>query len=276
MTNPYAVLGVPQDANDDVIKTAYRGLAKKYHPDLNNTDEARAKFEEVTHAYNQIKDQASRDSLRQQSSGGNRQFHFDMNNPSFEDILRNFWHQQHPGPPPKPTNRDYTTHYQVTLLQAFEGGEVSMNLGAPANREIKFNIPRGIESGARLKMTGLGDDADKSLPPGDLYVIIHVAEHGMFQRQGTELFTRADIDAVDAMINDTFWVRTLSGENIQYKLPADVQTGTMITIDGKGMPALGRTDIFGPLHIVVNIILPNNVSEEQKTILRSFKNPPNS
>ncbi|MBS1845957.1 MAG: molecular chaperone DnaJ [Actinobacteria bacterium] len=125
-------------------------------------------------------------------------------------------------------------------------------------------VPAGIEDGRRLRVAGLGHAGEPGAPAGDLYVQVAVAADGRFERKGTDLISAVRIPATEAMLGTTVTVPTLDGER-EIELDAGVQPGHGETLRGAGLPRLGGRK-RGDQLIVVEVIVPTNLSDEQREI----------
>ncbi|HEX5929968.1 MAG TPA: molecular chaperone DnaJ [Solirubrobacterales bacterium] len=123
-------------------------------------------------------------------------------------------------------------------------------------------VPAGIESGQRLRVTGAGHAGEPGAPPGDLYVEVTVAEDERFQRQGTDLVSVVPVPATEAMLGITVTVPTLDGER-EIELDPGVQPGHEEVLRGAGLPQLGGRR-RGSQRVIVEVIVPTNLSEEQR------------
>ena len=134
------------------------------------------------------------------------------------------------------------------------------------NREIE--IPAGIEDGQRLRLAGAGHAGEPGGSPGDLYIEVAVTEDERFRREGTELVTLVSIPATEAMLGTTVSVPTLDGER-EIELPAGTQPGHEEVLRGAGLPRLGGGR-HGAQRVVVNVLVPTNLSEEQREAVERF------
>ena len=125
-------------------------------------------------------------------------------------------------------------------------------------------IPAGIESGQRLRVSGAGHAGDPGTPPGDLYVEVAVAEDERFERHGTELLSSVSIPATEAMLGTTVTVPTLDGEQ-EIELAAGTQPGHEEVLRGVGLPRLGARR-RGDQRVVIEVIVPTNLGEEQREL----------
>ncbi|MFL6373386.1 MAG: molecular chaperone DnaJ [Pyrinomonadaceae bacterium] len=132
-------------------------------------------------------------------------------------------------------------------------------------KTIEIKIPAGVETGSRLRVTGEGESGVGDGPTGDLYIVIHVAEHEHFERQGNNLYSAVPITFAQAALGADLTVRTLDGEE-ELKVPPGTQTGTVFRVKGKGMPNLGGRG-HGDLFVAVTLVTPKTLTKEQREIL---------
>jgi DnaJ-class molecular chaperone len=280
----YKELGVNEDASEADLKKAYRKLAMEYHPDKNpGNAEAEAKFKRVNESYETLKDSQKRseyDTIRKfggsgtgfRGAGGRDPFEdifgrggFHVHDPF--DVFKNFDHTFRQA---TAKNRDINLNYQITLEDAYNGKEVEINFTLPGtkqNKNLKLNIPAGIDAGNRIKYAGQGDHSDKRLQSGDLYITIHIVQHSTFVRRSQHLILPLTVNALKAAIGTEVNIKTLDGAEIAVKVPAGTQHGTMLRITGKGMPIRG-TKHFGDLMIEVHIEVPKDLKPEQIELIK--------
>ena len=142
--------------------------------------------------------------------------------------------------------------------------------GRTARRKrLKVDVPAGIEDGQRIRLAGRGHAGEGGGPPGDLYVLVHVREDERFVRDGQDLVTAVDVPAPAASLGTTVEVPTLDGV-VDVDLGAGVQPGETVTLRGRGLPPLRRGPA-GDLRVVVNVVVPRNLSEEQRDLLGRLK-----
>ncbi len=133
---------------------------------------------------------------------------------------------------------------------------------------IKLKIPAGIDSGARLRSTRNGEAGIRGGPPGDLYVVIHVAEHTVFQREEDSLYCEVPISFMTATLGGEIQVPTLEGQ-ASLKIPAGTQSNTMFKLRGRGMPEM-NTKVRGDLLTRVMVEVPTKLNAEQRQKLEEF------
>ena len=135
-------------------------------------------------------------------------------------------------------------------------------------KSIEVKIPAGVETGSRLRLQREGESGAYGGPAGDLYVVIHVAEHEHFERQGNNLYASVPVSFAQAALGAEIDVRTLNGEQ-PLKVPAGTQTGTVFRVRGQGMPVLGGRG-RGDLFVSVSVVTPRSLTREQRKLLEQL------
>jgi molecular chaperone DnaJ len=138
---------------------------------------------------------------------------------------------------------------------------------------ITVEIPAGIEDAQRVRLGGRGHAGSHGGPPGDLYLLVHVEPDPRFERRGEDLVTRVDVPFTDAALGATLTVPTLTGDE-QVELKAGTQPATVLRLRGRGLPEL-RGRGHGDLHVLVNVLVPSRLSDEQRELLRQFASSAN-
>jgi len=131
-------------------------------------------------------------------------------------------------------------------------------------RTWEVEVPPGIESGQRIRITGAGHAGEVGGRPGDLYVQVHVAEDERFRREGADLVTMVEVSATEAMLGCEVAAPTLDGER-EIELEPGTQPGERVVIRGMGLPQLHGSR-RGDEHVFVNVVVPANLSEEQRDL----------
>jgi molecular chaperone DnaJ len=135
-------------------------------------------------------------------------------------------------------------------------------------KSIEVKIPAGVETGSRLRLQREGESGAYGGPPGDLYVVIHVAEHEQFERQGNNLYASVPVTFAQAALGAEVSVETLNGDQ-SLKVPAGTQTGTVFRVRGQGMPVLGGRG-RGDLFVAVSVVTPRTLNREQRKLLEQL------
>jgi molecular chaperone DnaJ len=135
-------------------------------------------------------------------------------------------------------------------------------------RSIEVEVPAGIADGQRIRMSGNGHAGDAGAPPGDLYVLVSVRQDERFVREGEHLITALDLPAPAAALGASVEVPTLDG-TATLEIPPGTQPGEVLTVRGEGMPTL-RRGRQGDLRVVVNVVIPRRLSDEQRELLEQL------
>ncbi len=136
-------------------------------------------------------------------------------------------------------------------------------------RKIDARIPAGVDSGHRLRISGEGEAGEHGLDPGDLYIMIRVSPHRVFDRRGSDIFTEANVSFAIAALGGEIDVPTLDGK-ATLKIPSGTQTGTIFRMNGKGIPDID-TGEMGDENVKVTVSVPQKLSKRQHELLREFE-----
>jgi molecular chaperone DnaJ len=135
-------------------------------------------------------------------------------------------------------------------------------------KTLEVKMPPGVDSGSRLRIVGEGEAGEAGGPRGDLYVVVHVKEHDVFERRDNSLYCTVPISFTQAALGADVSVPTLNGKE-ELSIPEGTQTGAVFRIRGQGMPVLGghgRGDLF----VAVNVVTPTSLSREQRRLLEEL------
>lgn len=251
----YSILGLANNASSDDIKKAYRKLASKYHPDKFiegiESKTAEEKFKEIKEAYEILSDPQKR--ARYDSMGKNPFQHGTFhsgNTDSFRDIFSQIFNDHgfdiHVNSPA----RKPTLSINISLIDAYTGKQVRVD------SQTIINIPKGVRSGTKL------------FSNNQLY-IIDVAKHCKFQRSNDDLLVDIEVSAIEAMLGVEVVLEHLDNTMLQFDIPSGIQPGQVIRLANKGMKN-PEIDKNGDLMIRVNIKIPKDLSELEKSMLKNF------
>lgn len=295
MKDYYDILGVSSEASDAEIKTAYKKLAKKFHPDRNQGSRtSEDKFKEISEAYDVLSDGPKRkryDALRRMRTGeasrmgetyddglrfefaelfrdsvfGGRGGRSYGSGTTFSELLDEMFFGSEKNDGPKPGHQDVYAEISVPFLKAVNGGEVEFSYVQGARQTLKVKIPAGIEDGRQLRLKGLG----KSGPgdSGDLLLTVRVQPDETFTRKGLDIHCDLNINIAQAVFGSTARIRTVYGDRIDVKIPPSTQSGTIFKLARLGIRA---GDSVGDMFVVARLMVPNNMSRHQKELLKSF------
>ena len=345
----YDVLGVNKSSNQDQIKSAYRKLAVKYHPDKNKGDKAaEEKFKEASEAYHVLSnaerkqnyDNFGHAAFENGGSGRGGYGNFDFSG-SFSDIFEDFFGEGFGGGSRRSRKSNYRgsdLRYDLTInleeaytgkkqdikfsssekcgecsgtgsKKGFDPGNCSMCGGhgqvrssqgfftvqqtcpqcsgsgeeitnpcihcngqgkKQASKRLSVTIPKGVDDGTRIRLSGKGEVGSRGAGNGDLYLFINVNSHDLFKRQDEHLFFECPISIADAALGTSIEIPTIDGGKAKIKIPAGTQSGKQFRLRGKGMPYM-RNSVTGDLYVQVNTEIPISLNKEQKELLEKFR-----
>lgn len=279
--DPYDILGVPRSATPEQIREAHRKLAKKFHPDLNKTAEAGAKFKEIQEAYDLLSDSQKRKQFDQfghagpsmgGAPGGAQGGWGNVDASTFEEIFGDFMG----GGARRAGGRrggarageDLESRITVDFMTAALGGVRNVSLessGQPINLDVR--IPPGIESGGDLRLRGKGGEGMGGGPAGDLVLHITVAPHPWFRREGLDVVVEVPISIAECALGTSVEVPLLEG-TATLRVPAGTASGKRLRLKGKGVAAKGST---GDLYAVIRVEAPKSLNDEDRAALERMK-----
>ncbi len=344
----YDVLGINKSATPDQIKSAYRKLAVKYHPDKNKGDKASEdKFKEASEAYHVLSNAERKQNYDnfghaafENGGGGRGGFgNFDFSS-HFSDIFEDFFGEGFGGGrrSRRSNNRGSDLRYDlsITLEEAYSGkkqdikfsssekcetckgsgskpghnvgscstcgghGQVRSSQGfftvqqtcpqcsgsgeeitnpcsscggqgkKQSSKRLSVTIPKGVDDGTRIRLSGKGEAGTRGGSNGDLYLFVNVYSHDLFKRSDESLFFECPISIADAALGTSIEIPTIDGGKAKIKIPPGTQSGKQFRLRGKGMPYM-RGSGMGDLYIQVNTEVPISLNKEQKELLEKFR-----
>jgi molecular chaperone DnaJ len=343
--DPYEVLGVERDADEQQIKKAFRALAMELHPDVNAHDpRAEEKFKEAAEANEILSDPQRRATYDRYGHEGLRSGGYSPNFDAFgsiSDLFDTFFGgggafgERSGGRAGPAAGGDLAVAVEIDLVEAAKGTKVQVQYeaiercehcrgngaepGTPietcercaghgqlqavtrtpfgqmartvlcdvchgdgrvpkqpcrecrgrgrkaARRELEVDVPAGIADSQRIRLSERGHAGEAGAPAGDLYVLVSVREDERFVREGDDLIASLDVAAPLAALGATLQTPTLDGM-ASVDVPAGTQPGEVLTLRGEGMPGL-RRGRRGDLRMVVNVMIPRHLNEEQRELL---------
>lgn len=287
----YKVLGIGKNATTDEIKSAYRKLARKHHPDLNPNDtEAHKKFQQINEANEVLSDpekrkkydqygkdwkhaeefEKQRQQQRQHSNPGGQTFSGGFGEGDFSDFFASmFGGQERSGGRSQQTRfrgQDYNAELQLSLTDAYTTHQQTLTLNG---KNMRVTIPAGIENGQQLKLKGYGAQGVNGGPHGDLYITFSINNNTKFKRMGNDLHHTLDIDLYIAVLGGDVTIDTLGGK-VKLKVKPETQNGTKIRLKGKGFPVYKKEGEFGDLFITYSVKIPTNLTEKQRELFNEL------
>ena len=136
-------------------------------------------------------------------------------------------------------------------------------------KKLRINIPAGVDTGTRLRVSGEGNAGLRGGPSGDLYVFISVKSHAKLRRDGLTVLSDVKVSYLQAILGDNIEVETVDGP-MEFEIPAGTQPGAVLTLPGKGIPKLGNPVARGDQRIAVTVQLPSRLSEDERSLLEQL------
>lgn len=292
--NYYDILGVDRKSSADEIKAAYRKLAMECHPDRNpGNTEAENKFKQISAAYSELSDPKKR-AMYDSTLDVNRTFAKDSNhwgkpNPAwaknsffdFDQFVDIFYQQA------EQERKKHEKQYQVnanirktvkvSFLSIFANQKATIevfNNGVTSNPTIvEILIPAGVTNGQIILYKGHGSSIYSNLPAGDLIVEILVEPHPRFKRDQQNLVSDIDVDLITAIVGGPVRYKNIHDQDMIINVPPGATHGKKLKIAGHGIPIRSTNEqiAMGDLLLTVNLVVPNNLTEEDRTTLRTIK-----
>ena len=350
MADFYQILGVSKDADANTLKSAYRKLARQYHPDVNKDPGAEDKFKEIGKAYEALADPETRARYDQfgeagiggaagmpdmgdmggfgdlfetffngfggqPSQGGRSQrrgpqqgddLRYDLNI-DFKDAI--FGQQREiniphletcevcrgtgakPGTGPttcttcggsgqvrRATRTPFGNFTQVAECPTCNGsGQIIAdpctscggNGVKQVRKKLRINIPAGVDSGTKLRVSGEGNVGLKGGPPGDLYVFIKVKSDPNLKREGINIYSEISVSYLQAILGDTVDIMTVDGK-VNLKIPSGTQPNSTLSLENKGVPRLGNPVARGNHQVLVKVKLPTRITDDERNLLEDL------
>lgn len=300
----YDVLGIKKNATDKEIKSAYRKLAKKYHPDANPGDKrAEEKFKELSEAYDILKNPEKRKLYdrfghaafdetmagqgaygqqgAQQSYGsgwydfgttGNggqyREYHFSSDDLGdiFGDFFGGFGKGAHTG---GNKGADIETEMTISFDEAAFGCTKKIYFEGNQKKPLEVKIPAGIDEGQSVRLRGNGHPGSSGMPSGDMYIRVHITPKQGYERKGMDVYTTEEIPYTTAVLGGDAIFGTLYGK-VKCRIPAGTQSGSRIRIKNKGIQSMKNPSVRGDEYVTVQIAVPRNPTAQEKNKIREL------
>jgi DnaJ-class molecular chaperone len=296
MRNPYDVLGVPKSASAADIKSAFRRLAKKYHPDQSKEPRAKERFAEIGTAYEIVGDEKKRAAFdrgeidgegkprafdfgfgRQPGGGAQdfRSFGFDFGSGGGtgsidQDILSELFGGGRRGrtrAQQASKGEDIAVSVAAPLTAVATGG--ALRVALPTGRTLDVTVPAGIEEGKSIRLRGQGHPGVRGGPAGDVIVTIRYAPHPTFKVEGRDLRLDLPVTLYEAVLGGRVRAPTLGG-NVEVSISPGMSGGRVMRLRGKGLPATGDQPA-GDILATVRIVLPNGDDPELTELMRKWR-----
>lgn len=289
----YEILGVSKSASEAEIKSTYRRLARKHHPDVDKSASASEKFKEVSEAYQVLSDPQKKKAYDQfghsafsrdagfggqgwpgggpfgggwqqsswSTSGGGPNIQFDFG--GFEDPFELFEQIFGGGSPfGQAFRRRPTYQLNLTFEEAIHGVTKEVEVeernqqGRLVRRRMKIKVPAGVDNGTKMRF-------------GEIDIVFNVGRSPEFLREGADIFSEITINIPQLVLGDVFEVNTVSGK-VKVKVPPGTQPGSLVKLKGKGAPRIGGG--HGDHYVRVNLEVPKNPSKQERELYEELYN----
>ena len=283
--NHYETLGVSENVSAEELKSAFRKLAKQHHPDMGGDQ---AKFQQINEAYTTLSDPNSRahydHTVRNpqpqfqcnpfgQRAGNPFEFHFNFGGgpdpmSAFHDQFFNqFGFQARQ----QQRNRNLRVAIDLDFVETISGVKKVINYRTTnTNETLEIEIPAGIENGNIFTIQGRGDDANISIPRGNLEIVINVKPHPRFIRSNENIIEDLTVDCFQAMTGTVIPLILPSGKFIELNIPAGTQNNSQFGITDEGFPRGNGTR--GKYIAKINILIPTALTLDQLNLIREIQN----
>ena len=300
MNDLYQRLGIDKGASQADVKKAYRGLAKKLHPDRNKDDKKIGeRFKEVSAAYSVLGDKEQRarydrgeiDENGNQKApaggfgggfggggagfGGGARSNRGFNMEDAEDLFSEFFSFSGRRNGPRTKNNPYTAagrskgldiNYQLTIgfEESISGGSRRLQLND--GRSVDIKVPPGIKDGQVIRLSGQGGPGVGGAPKGDALLEVRVSKHPYYQRSGDDILLELPISIDEAVLGGDIQVPTPSGR-LTIRIPRNSSTGKRLRLKGKGVE---RKDKVGNMYVTLKIVLPETRDLELEKLVKGW------
>jgi len=286
MNDPYRILGVNKSSSPQDIKQAFKKLAKEYHPDKPDGDEA--KFKQINEAYEILKDPKKKEMYDlggmdpnqpnfHRGRDGSFRFSFGGGE-GFDDIIRDFFEdgpmsgnnpfsRMHRRPL---RNKDIKITLNCTLEDLYFRNEKELQITAPSGttRNVKVSIPVNADNNTTIRFKGLGDNTHRDLQPGNLLVTIKIQPHNQWVRIGADLHLDFKINIFKLVTGASIELDHISNSKLHIKVPELSQPDQIIRLKSKGMPKTNGT--FGDLYVKLKPYTPSDVNNKVIETLKKY------
>ena len=280
--NYYDILGVRRNASDKDIKSAYRRMARKLHPDVNPDDSrAQNQFKKVNEAYEVVGDPARRkdydqfgdnwkhaDQIRNVNAGRSSTGGIGFNlgdlfgggrgtgGNSFGDMFSGSGTHMR-----GPVRHEGTLEVSLDEVYAGVTRRISINSVGSGPRNLEVQVPRGVRDGRKIRLRPDNDT--------EIILTVNVRSDSRFSRKGANLLTDIAVNLLDAVLGCEVEVPTITGR-VALQIPMGTQNGRSFKIKGKGLP-MGDSKHFGDLYATINVRLPESLSDKERQLYRRLR-----
>ena len=282
----YKILGISKTATGKNIKTAYRKLARKYHPDLNpDNKESERKFKEINEANEVLSDPESRKKYdtygkewkqgeahekarkQQQQQSGQQDFSNEEYSDFFGSMFGGGRSSYSKSRSPKFKGQDYHTELQLNLKDVYTTQQQVLTING---KKIRLKIPAGVENGQVIKIKEKGAAGINGGPNGDLYIKFNINNHSRFKREGNNLYLNIDLELYTSILGGEITIATFNGK-VKLQIKPETKNETKVKLKEKGFPLYKKEDKFGDLYITYHIKMPTDLNEKEIELFKELQ-----
>lgn len=284
----YKILGVPKTATEKEIKSAYRKLARKHHPDLNpDNKEAEKKFKDINEANEVLSDPENRkkydkygkdwkhgeqyekaqNQQRTQHQSSRQGFSEHDYSDFFESMFGGGRSSYRQSRNPQFKGQDYNAELHLELKDVYKTQQQILTVNG---KKIRLTIPAGVENGQVIKIKGKGGQGINGGPDGDLFIKFKIDNEGKFKREGNNLYSTVDLDLYTSVLGGEITVNTLNGK-VKLKIQPETKNDTKVKLKGKGFPKYRKEGEFGDLIITFQLKTPNNLTAKEVELFKELQ-----
>lgn len=294
----YKILGVAKTATEKEIKSAYRKLARKYHPDLNpDNKEAENKFKEINEAnevlsnpeyrkkydkygkdwkHGEEMEKARKQQQAQYQSGqgayaGGGFSGGDFSEHDFSDFFESMFGGERTSSRQQSNVRfkgqDFNAELHLNLADVYESQKQVLTVN---DKKIRLTIPAGVENGQVIRIKGKGGEGVNGGPNGDLYITFVINNNTKFKRDKNNLYADVPIDLYTSLLGGDIMVDTFNGK-VKLKVKPETQNGTKVKLKGKGFPVYKQPGQFGDLIITYQVSTPTKLNAKEKALFEELQ-----
>ena len=268
----YKILGVDKNASESEIKTAFRKLAHKYHPDKKTGDAE--KFKEINEAYQVL---GNKEKRQRYDSGG---FAFEgtgfegfdikfedvfQGQGGFQDIFSNIFRNM------RQRGEDIQIDLQITFEESIYGTEKNIKIPYRSKETdtVNVKIAPGTDNNSRILLRGRGEKSqDNRFPDGDLYIMVRVKNDTNYIKEGYNVGYVLEIGLTKSILGGKEEIRGIKGEKVEVNIPANTKDNDRVIVHGYGIPIpYGSNTII----VICKIKYPNKISRKAKDLLEQLK-----
>ena len=288
----YKILGITKTASESDIKSAYRKLARKHHPDLNPNDRnAEQKFKEINEANEVLSNVKNRkkydkygvewkhaDEIEKQKKNqqqyqkgqqtySNNEFN---DNENYSDFFESMFGRSNNsrGSSQQFKGQDFNAELQLQLKDVFTTHKRTITING---KNIRITIPAGIKNLQKIKLKSEGAPGINGAPNGDLFITFLIENNTKFKLDNFNLYTTVDIDLYTAMLGGEITIDTFDGK-VKLKIAPETSNGSIVKLKGKGFPIYKSEEKFGDLMLTFQIKTPTKLNEKEKELFTELQN----